>query len=67
MAAEARMSSYILGALPIVTGILLSVLSPGYMSVLFNDPSGRNLLLVAVVLLCTGAFSMRTLIRKSLK
>lgn len=66
LAAEARMSSYILGALPLVTGAMLSAINPDYMAVLFTDPSGRNLLLFAAVLLGIGAFSMRTLIRKSL-
>jgi tight adherence protein B len=66
LAAEARMSSYILGALPLVTGSLLLMSNPTYMTVLFTDPSGRNLLLAATVLLLLGAFSMRTLIRKSL-
>jgi tight adherence protein B len=66
LAAEARMSSYILGALPLVTGVLLLLTNPSYMSVLFTDPAGHNLLLAAAVLLFIGAFSMRTLIRKSL-
>jgi len=66
LAAEARMSSYILGALPLVTGGLLSIMNPDYMAVLFTDPSGRNLLLIGIALLGMGAFSMRTLIRKSL-
>ncbi len=66
LAAEARMSSYILGALPIVTGALLLMTNPGYMTVLFSDPSGRKLLLAAIGLLSLGAFSMRTLIKKSL-
>jgi tight adherence protein B len=66
LAAEARMSSYILGALPIVTGVLLLLTNPNYIDVLFTDPAGQKLLLVAVALLSIGAFSMRTLIRKSL-
>jgi tight adherence protein B len=66
LAAEARMSSYILGGLPLVTGSMLSVVNPEYMAVMFTDPSGRNLLLVAVVLLLVGGFIMRTMIRKSL-
>jgi tight adherence protein B len=66
LAAEARMSSYILGALPVVTGALLLMTNPSYMDVMFNDPTGQDLLLVAVGLLGTGALSMRTLIRKSL-
>jgi tight adherence protein B len=66
LAAEARMSSYILGGLPLVTGGLLSIMNPDYMSVLFTDPSGRKLLLFGILLLGIGAFSMRALIRKSL-
>jgi len=66
IAAEARMSSYILDALPLVTGSLLSVINPSYMAVMFTDPSGRILLLTAVGFLLTGAFIMRTMIRKSL-
>ncbi len=66
LAAEARMSSYILGALPLVTGGLLLVTNPGYIGVMFTDPTGRNLLLVAIGLLSIGGFTMRTLIRKSL-
>jgi tight adherence protein B len=67
LAAEARMSAYILGALPLVTGVLLTTFNPGYMAVMFTDPTGRMLLLVGIALLVAGAFSMRTLIRKSLQ
>ena len=66
LAAEARMSSYILGALPIVAGALLALTNPSYISVLFIDPSGFNLLLTAIMLLVFGSFTMRMLIRKSL-
>jgi tight adherence protein B len=66
LAAEARMSCYILGALPLVTGALLTGINPNYMLVMFTDPSGRNLLLLAAVLLTAGGFAMRTMIRMSL-
>lgn len=66
LAAEARMSLYILGALPLVAGAMLSVVNPGYMAVLFTDPSGRSLLMLAAAMLLGGAFIMRTMIRKSL-
>ena len=66
LAAEARMSSYILGALPVVTGILLVLTNPSYIGVLFTDPSGRTLLLTAIALLSVGGFTMRSMIRKSL-
>lgn len=66
LASEARMSAYILGSLPIITGIMLALLDPEYMRVLFADPSGRKLLWAGVALLSLGAFTMRLLIRKSL-
>jgi len=66
LAAEARMSAYILGALPIVACLLLTVMNPGYMLVMFTDPSGRHLLYLGIGFLWMGAFSMRTLIRRSL-
>lgn len=66
LAAEARMSSYILGALPLVTGALLTVMNPSYMQVLVTDPTGQKLLLIGAGLLGMGALSMRMLIRASL-
>jgi tight adherence protein B len=66
LAAEARMSSYILGALPIVTGGMLSVVNPNYVGMLFFDPTGRKLLFIGIGMLCVGAFTMHTMIRKSL-
>jgi tight adherence protein B len=66
LAAEARMSAYILGALPIVTGALLAMFNPGYISVLFTDSSGRMLLFVGIGMLTAGALTMRTMIIKSL-
>jgi tight adherence protein B len=66
LAAEARMSSYILGALPLITGALLTVMNPSYMQVLVTDPTGQKLLLIGAGLLGMGALSMRMLIRASL-
>ncbi len=66
LASEARMSAYILGALPLVTGGILSVINPSYVRVLFVDPSGQTLLFVGIAMLSVGAFTMHTMIRKSL-
>jgi tight adherence protein B len=59
------MSSYVLGALPLVAGIFFGLTNPDYMSVLFTDPSGRNLLLLAAILLFIGSVVMRTMIIRS--
>ena len=66
LASEARSSSYVLAALPIVTGGLLAVFNPHYVAVLFTDPAGRKLLATGVMFLCMGMFTMRTIISRSL-
>ena len=66
LSAEARTSSMVLGAMPILTGILLGVLNPEYMGILFTDKTGNLVLGAAVLSLATGVFTMQTIIRKSL-
>ena len=67
LASEARTSSMVLAALPFVSGLGLAVLSPSYISVLFTEESGRNLLGIAALSLSTGILAMRMIIRTSLK
>ena len=67
LASEARTSAMVLGALPIVTGGGLWALNPGYVGMMFTDPTGRKLFGAAVLSLCTGIFIIRTIIRKSLQ
>jgi tight adherence protein B len=66
LASEAKTSAMVLTALPIVTGIGQWALSPKYIAVLFEDPVGNTLLGTAVLSLCMGVFTIRTIIRKSL-
>ena len=66
LSAEARTSSMILGGLPVVSGGALYAINPDYMSILFVEESGRMVLGLALLSLCTGMFVMRTIIRKSL-
>lgn len=66
MAAEARSSAMILGALPFVLGLILSYMQPGFLNFFFNTPGGNHLLLSAFGLLGTGLLVMRQLIRRSL-
>ena len=66
LASEARTSAMVLTALPIVTGVGQWVLSPKYVAILFDDPMGHTLLGTAVLSLCLGSFSIRTIIRRSL-
>ena len=55
---EARMSAYIVGALPFfVTGALL-IMSPGYIDPLFNDIRGNIAGLGAITMFSSGMFIM---------
>lgn len=66
LASQARSSAIVLAILPIGTAMLLLVIDFNYMSLLFTDPTGRQILGAAVALLGLGMFTMRTIIKKSL-
>jgi len=67
LASEARTSTYVLAALPVFTAAALGVIDPGYISLLFTDPTGRGILAAAIGMLGTGMFVMRTTINRSLR
>lgn len=66
MAAEARASIFILAGLPFVAGTGLAVLNPGYIRVLFFDPAGQHVLILALGMLGCGLLVMQTMIKRSL-
>jgi tight adherence protein B len=66
LAAEAKLSAYIMAVMPIVGGILMSVIKPGYLYPLFFDPRGHTMLIIAIGLLLAGVFIMRRMIRGAL-
>jgi len=59
LAAEAKMSAYIIAVMPVAGGILMTLVKPGYMLPLLHDPRGNIMLLVAFGLLGLGSFIMR--------
>lgn len=67
MTSEARTSAMILGALPILTGIMLYFLNPSYMMLLFTDPTGRAMFGAAVISLSVGMIVIRLIIKKTLQ
>lgn len=66
LSSEARTSSLILGALPVVMGLGLWLINPSYMAVLFTTSMGKTILGIAAVSLACGALTMRQIIKKSL-
>lgn len=62
--AEVRISTYVLGGMPILTIVALMVLNPSYVAPLLYDPRGKFVVGAAVGLLSTGIFIMRRLMRR---
>jgi tight adherence protein B len=66
LAAEAKMSSMVLAALPPLAAVGLFIMNSSYISMLFFDPTGQKILAIAIVTLTCGIVSMNVMIRKSL-
>ena len=50
LTAQGRMSGWVLVALPVLTGFLISSTSPGYMEPLFNEKIGQIAIVIAIVM-----------------
>lgn len=61
-ASEARTSSYIIGALPVVVILALAALSPKYVGILFTSEAGNLVLLLGVVTEAAGLWIMNKMI-----
>lgn len=62
LTAQGRMSGWILAALPVATGLLISSISPGYMDPLFNDRWGHIAIAIAVVMELVGFFVIQRIV-----
>jgi tight adherence protein B len=60
--AQGRFTGYILCSLPFVMLVLINIANPGYSAVLFNTPTGNQLLYVGIGLLVVGALAIRQII-----
>lgn len=58
LAAEGKMSAYILTALPFLVAFAINLLNPKYLSILLTDPVGINLVYGAIVVMGIGVFVM---------
>jgi len=63
LAAEGKMSAYILVALPIVIALVLSVVSPGYLNQFGEHVIGYGIIGLAVVMLVLGSVWMSRVIK----
>lgn len=63
MSSEAKASAGIIGSLPVFVSIMVSVISPEYLSPLISTPIGNIWLGVAALMMCMGAFVMNRMIQ----
>nr|WP_284694659.1 type II secretion system F family protein [Geomonas sp. Red32] len=61
--AQGRMSGYVLGALPVVSFLIISFVYPDYERALFREPTGIYIVVFAAVLQLFGLMVIRRIIR----
>jgi tight adherence protein B len=60
--AQGRMTGWILGLLPFIVFILMSMVNPGYTDTLIHDPMGRKAIMVGLALMSVGAYLIRKIV-----
>jgi tight adherence protein B len=63
LTAEGRISSYVLGLLPLALGVVMYVLNHDYMTVMFNETIGRIMLAGGAVLMVGGFVWMQKIVK----
>ncbi len=63
LAAEGKLSAYILVTLPFFLAGMLQIINPGYMDILFSDPMGLRLVYGALIMMVFGIFVMWRIIK----
>lgn len=60
--AQGRLTSWILGLLPFIMFLLITLVSPKYTHVLIEDPLGQRLVLIGLVLMGLGFYVIRRIV-----
>jgi tight adherence protein B len=61
--AQGRFSGLVLGLLPMIFGLLVHMVNPEYITPLFTTPSGRKILMLAILLQLIGYFFIRRILK----
>lgn len=62
LSAEAKVSAIIIGSLPIIVMLLVTIASPDYMYELYNTSTGQRNLMIGAVMMVMGTLMMRKMI-----
>jgi tight adherence protein B len=60
--AQGRMSGYILAALAIVVGSIILMINPEYMQLLFTNPLGKTMIMIAAAMQLMGFIWIRQIV-----
>lgn len=63
MTGETRISAWVLGITPIAIASYIMVMNPNYLNILLQDPSGRTMMITALVLQGVGTFILWRMMR----
>lgn len=63
LSAEGRLSAWILGVLPFGLAAVLNLVNPGFMTLLWIDPVGQQMLKGMLMLMAVGVFWIRRVVR----
>jgi tight adherence protein B len=63
LSAEGKMSAWVLGLLPFGAALMIQLTNPKFLEVLYTDPGGRKMLVIAGVMMLIGIVAMRKIIR----
>ncbi len=63
LSAEGRISGIVLGALPVVVALGLTLLSPDFLKPLFQEPAGQVALFGGLVLMGLGVVWIRRIVK----
>lgn len=63
LSAEGRFSAVLLGVMPFILGVILSLINPAYMSALWQTEKGHNILILGGVLLAVGFVALNRITR----
>jgi tight adherence protein B len=66
LAAHGRVTGAVLTVLPVVIAVLMSAVNPGYLNILFENPTGRNLVIICTVALGVAHFVIRKIVKVKL-
>ncbi len=60
--AHGRITALVLGLMPLVLAFGLSIVSPGYLPSMVDDPFGKRLIVAAIICQCLGYGCLRKII-----